>query len=536
MIIGILTVCGKPIAGLRPFSGKKVLRKCDLCGKVSPTKFEHLTTCRKRHNTDKDYCQPCSIKIYSSGENNPAKRQSVRDVMSKRTRGVPKKFLSGKNPRIIDKKHTVNGYVLAWDRDRNTHVPEHRLVVEKNIGRQLADSERVHHINGDKKDNRLENLALCATASQHNSVHGSILSCCQQLIEDGIIAYDRGQHKYFVNPDYARKEIPISLGFDCVAISQNKNMCESRLDVDISCEVIRDIYRPVPIMAANMSTVINADFAILLYRLGAMGVLHRADTTDNLIACTKTVSNECENVFVSVGVGDNQISLAKTLISNGATVVFIDVAHGYSNAVFDIAKAIKKYSVKTKIVVGNTTNIEMAYECYKLVDAIKVGIGQGFACETKDTAACTEGQFSVVLKFRNIYRDFGIPIISDGGVRKPADFVKAIAAGANSVMAGKIFASCPESAAELVEINGEPKKKYAGMASRFVQEEWKGRLKQGTCAEGCIKYLCVGESAKSLLERYSGALRSGITYAGASNISGFHEKVEFVRLIGGSNV
>jgi IMP dehydrogenase len=136
--------------------------------------------------------------------------------------------------------------------------------------------------------------------------------------------------------------------------------------------------------------------------------------------------------------------------------------------------------------------------------------------------------FSTILKFKHLSRKFGIPVISDGGTREPADFTKAIGAGANSVLAGSIFAACPESAAEIVEIDGKSKKLYAGMASEYVQNKWKNGLKAGTCAEGGIRYLDIGPTADKLLELYSGALRSGITYAGAKDVKSFQDNVEFV--------
>lgn len=151
------------------------------------------------------------------------------------------------------------------------------------------------------------------------------------------------------------------------------------------------------------------------------------------------------------------------------------------------------------------------------------------ACETKDTAGCTEKQFSAVYKFKN-FLHLGIPIISDGGTRKPADFTKAIAAGAASVMCGSIFASCPESAAEIIIHDEKEKKIYAGMASRYVQNKWKGGLKSGTCPEGTIRYLDIGESVEKLIERYIGALKSGITYAGCRNIKELHEFAEFIKI------
>jgi IMP dehydrogenase/GMP reductase len=166
----------------------------------------------------------------------------------------------------------------------------------------------------------------------------------------------------------------------------------------------------------------------------------------------------------------------------------------------------------------------MLYEVYRFADALKVGIGSGAACTTKNTAGCYEPQFSAVLKFKEEARRLGMPVISDGGIREPADFVKAVGAGAGAVMAGSIFARCPESAAEVVE----GKKIYAGMASRYVQDRWKGGLKKGTCPEGKVVPLDLGEPVGRLLERYVGALRSGITYAGATDVKSFQELVEFV--------
>jgi IMP dehydrogenase/GMP reductase len=182
----------------------------------------------------------------------------------------------------------------------------------------------------------------------------------------------------------------------------------------------------------------------------------------------------------------------------------------------------------TKLVIGNTTNEKMFIESYKYIDALKVGIAQGFVCETKNTAGCTEKQFSAILKFKNFANDFGVSIIGDGGVREPSDVVKAIGAGAKGVMAGKIFAACPESSAESIMIDGITKKIYAGMASRYVQEKWRGSV-SNDCPEGKIAYLDIGESAENLIKRYSGALRSGISYSGATDIGSFQKNVSFIR-------
>lgn len=327
------------------------------------------------------------------------------------------------------------------------------------------------------------------------------------------------------------QEIEVSLGFHDIAIKQKRNICRSRLDVDITSEILREISIPSPFIASNMSTVTNSSFCITLYSLGALGVLHRAAPDNILIEETKKIARECSLVAVSIGVGQDQKELCSKLIKSGANIIVVDIAHGFCDQVINMGKWIKKTYPNIKIILGNTVNLDMLYEVSDFCDALKVGIAQGAACETKNTAGCTERQFSAILKFKEESKRLGLPIISDGSIKEPADCVKAIGAGANSVMMGSVFARCPESSAEIIEIDGVEKKIYAGMASRYVQEKWKGGLKPGTCPEGKITYLNIGESVDKLIERYSGALKSGITYAGGNSIKSFQENVEFVRFL-----
>ena len=356
---------------------------------------------------------------------------------------------------------------------------------------------------------------------------GKIIST---LLDAGIIVFDIQDQDYRLSADQYIKSMPISLGFEDIAIQQKKSICNSRLDVNVASEVIRDVVLDVPMIASNMNTVCNAQFCIELYKNGCLGVLHRFGDTNFLCKEVHSVASVCEFVAASVGVGNKQFELAQKLIQNGANILFIDIAHGYSDDVIKMAQQIKSYSSSTRVVVGNTTNTDMMYEVCGIADAVKVGIAQGFACETKNTAGCTEKQFSAVLKFKHIAKKLGLPIISDGGVREPADLTKAIGAGANSIMAGKIFAACPESAAEVLEIEGKMKKVYAGSASRYIQNRWGNGLKDGTCPEGGVRYLDVGESLSNLVERYSGALKSGITYAGGKDLNSFQKNVEFLRI------
>jgi len=361
----------------------------------------------------------------------------------------------------------------------------------------------------------------CPESTIHHELYSQLEPLTIELIKKGIIIFDDATQQYQISPQV---NMPISLGFENVALSQQKSIVQSRSEVDISSEVIRGVTLDIPMIAANMSTVTNVDFCIHLEKLGAMGVLHRAASNDILIKWTQKIADHNQWVAVSVGVGDSQVSLAKNLIEGGANIIFIDIAHGYCDAVIETGRKIKAFAPDCQIVVGNTIHPGLLAESSDFASAVKVGIATGASCETKNTAGVTEKQFSAIQKCISASRKYGLPIISDGGIREPADMVKAIAAGASSVMAGKIFAACPESAAPLNE-NGE--KVYCGMASRDVQEKWHGFVKNGA-PEGRTRYLPVGESVERLLARYSGSLRSGISYSGASDIHEFVNNAKFV--------
>lgn len=387
----------------------------------------------------------------------------------------------------------------------------------------------IYHIDGDAENNNVDNL-IELSSPERVELNSQLQKIALSLVKKGLVVFDNVSKRYILSPVTSLQLMEKSFGFENIAIKQKKNICQSRLDVNIESEVIRGIRRPIPIIASNMSTVTNASFYIKIFKLGGLAILHRADTSENILESIRAVSKECDVVAASIGVDYDQFDFAKLMIRNGCNVITIDIAHGYSDYVLNIGKKIKQFSPSTKIILGNTTNVDLLHESYDFADAIKVGIAQGLACETKNTAGCTEKQFSAVLKFKHISKKFGMPIISDGGIREPADFTKAIAAGANSVMIGSVLAACPESAAETVVENYKTYKLYAGMASEYVQNKWKGGLKPGTCAEGGVRLLPVGDLLEDVLTYYSGALRSGITYSGNNNISSFQDNVEFVML------
>ena len=475
----------------------KVTKICDSCGAKSNPQWRHAKDSQKKWG--KDLCGSCS----RSRDNQKIKTRYGRKIKA----GIP------------------GNYIMIWDDRRKRYVGEHHLVLEEMTGFDLLDfGWMIHHINGIKDDNSPTNLCAIPNNSIHRILHTRLEKVAFELVQRGVIHFCHDTCEYFIDPSVKLSTSPISLGFEDVAIVQKKSTIQSRSDINIKSEIIRDVEIDIPLIAANMNTVTNTEFCITLAKLGAIGVLHRASSDDLLEQWTKQIAQHNKWVAVSVGIGITQLELAKKLIRANANIIFIDVAHGYCNPVLDLGRNIKKFAPDVHIVVGNTVNPGLITESADFASAVKVGIAQGFACETKNTAGVTEKQFSAIQKCILASRTYGLPIISDGGIREPADFVKAIGGGASSVMAGKIFASCPESAA-ILNANGE--KIYSGMASRSVQEKWRGKVSNDT-PEGGTRYLPLGESVGNLLKRYSGSLRSGISYAGHSSVKEFRNNTDFI--------
>lgn len=320
----------------------------------------------------------------------------------------------------------------------------------------------------------------------------------------------------------------LSLGFENVTIKQKKCIVRSRSMVDTTSEVIKGVFLKAPMIASCMNTVTNAAFCNLLHLYGALGILHRAFTND------EDYVDECKRLngewrACAIGISNKDLELANKLVRAGANILVYDIAHGYSDHAIDFGRTIKKKFPDVKLVLGNTNNVGLLQETYDFVDGLRLGVSGGSVCETSNTAGCKEKQFSIVWKHKELSKKYGVPMLSDGAIREPSDFVKSIAAGSSGIIAGRIFARCPESAAEIEIIDGQYKKVYSGMAARATQERWLGKVKNG-CPEGKTVHLDIGESIDKLIERYIGALRSGISYAGGKDIISFQDNVEFVRI------
>jgi IMP dehydrogenase len=329
--------------------------------------------------------------------------------------------------------------------------------------------------------------------------------------------------------------------FDDVALVPAYSDIDSRTEPDLSTWLTKTLTMKMPIIAANMDTVISDELARILLDYGSIPIFHRFTAKEKKIEWLEKFGGA--NIFLSTGLVDktDDGELYELIVEHGATNICIDVAHGHSKRMMIMIEDLKTtfQDRDLQIMAGNicTSNAYMDL-VHAGADAIKVGIGCGAACTTRTVTGFGVSQFSAIQDCAEQAKKYRIPIIADGGIRGSDDIVKALAAGASSVMIGKMFATTEESAAEkrdrpgpgsTAEVGWNRKEaKYRGQASEEFQNDFYGGLKDKTVAEGASFWAPVSGPARALIEQLLGGIRSGMTYGGARSIKELARKAEFV--------
>lgn len=240
----------------------------------------------------------------------------------------------------------------------------------------------------------------------------------------------------------------------------------------------------------------------------------------------------------AIGVGGDTLERVKALVKSWTDVITIDTAHGHSQGVADQIKEIKNLYPDLQIIAGNVATAEGAkFLADAGADAVKVGIGPGSICTTRVIAGIGVPQVTAVIEVSNALAGTGIPVIADGGIRYSGDMVKAIVAGADSIMAGSLFAGTDESPGDVEIFEGRKVKTYRGMGSldamkdgsadRYLQDpevEFSKLVPEGI--EGRVLYK---GSVKDLIYQYIGGLRAGMGYTGSHNIKDL-QNADFVQI------
>jgi IMP dehydrogenase len=246
-------------------------------------------------------------------------------------------------------------------------------------------------------------------------------------------------------------------------------------------------------------------------------------------------------VAAATGVGEDGHARAQALVAAGVDVIVVDTAHGHSAGVLGAVEKIKQLSNAVQVIAGNVATPEGALAVIDAgADAVKIGIGPGSICTTRVVAGVGVPQFSAVLETAAAARERGVPAIADGGVRNSGDIVKAIAAGADSVMIGSLLAGTEEAPGEVFLYQGRSYKSYRGMGSigamargsadRYFQQEIKDTLK--LVPEGIEGRVGYKGPVSGVVHQLVGGLRAGMGYTGNATIAELQRNCRFRRITG----
>lgn len=339
--------------------------------------------------------------------------------------------------------------------------------------------------------------------------------------------------------------IPLNRGlsYDDVLLTPKKTSVKSLSQVDTSTE-LAGLELSIPVTSAAMDTVTEKEFAIEIARLGGLGVVHRfmspeeqADQVrrikQNRVKDEKAATDENGYLMAGAAIGLYDEERAEKLVGAGVDALVIDIAHGHHQELLNKLEYYSKKYLDTVLVAGNVATAEAAQDLEKAgADAVKVGIGPGSACTTREMTGVGVPQFTAV---KECAKAVEVDVIADGGIRKPGDLAKAVMAGATAGMMGGMFAGTDEAPGEIVEENNRKYKKFRGMSSREAaekraeKEDRELKLSEKV-SEGDADKIKYKGALEEITVELRGGLASSISYCGADNIQEARKNVEFIEI------
>lgn len=321
--------------------------------------------------------------------------------------------------------------------------------------------------------------------------------------------------------------------YNDVLIVPKYNTIVSRRDVEFQTKVTKNYKLDIPIIVANMDTICESRMAIAIGRLGGLGIIHRFLTIKNQVKEVKLVKKQNLICAAAIGVKDFE-ERAKALSEAGVNILVLDVAHGHSKRTGKTLDYLKQNYPHIDIIVGNVATKDAAeYFISKKADGIKIGIGPGSACTTRIMTGAGVPQITAIMDVYEATQG-RVPICADGGLECPGDLVKAIGAGADTIMSGHFFAGTDETPGKIITKNGKKFKEYRGMAS-FTATIKKLKLDgkktdEDVHVEGESMLVPYAGPVAKIVHKLLGGLSSGMTYIGAKNIESLRGKVDFIEI------
>jgi len=317
------------------------------------------------------------------------------------------------------------------------------------------------------------------------------------------------------------------LCYDDVLIVPGYSEVESRkgCDTSVAFSGLGGVHLGLPVIAANMDTVCEAEMCRAISKHGGIGVLHRNLSVKQRRDQFLSVVNGGYQCGIALGVNEVPLMSARSFLFHGANMIVLDVAHGHSKRVGDVVTALRglidKNGYKCTLVAGNVaTPAGAEFLADAGADMVKVGIGPGAACTTRLQTGVGVPQFSAVMECSEALSGYSdVQIIADGGIKNPCDVAKALGAGADVVMLGGMLARCVEAPGRVKKVDGVRLKQYRGMASAGAGSSY---------VEGAEGWVVCDTDVGSVMTSISNGLQSSMSYVGARTLREFGENVAFV--------
>ena len=304
-------------------------------------------------------------------------------------------------------------------------------------------------------------------------------------------------------------------------------------------ELSKNLKLNIPLLSSAMDTVTESKMAIAIAKSGGLGIIHKNLNPKKQALEVKKVKKNNMIVGAAVGTNEKDIDRVYKLLESKVDLIVVDTAHGHTKKVLTIIKKIKKISKNSIICAGNIATGKAAkFLADSGVDVIKVGIGPGSICTTRLVTGIGVPQLSAVLDVKKALKNYKTKIISDGGIKFSGDISKAIAAGADAVMIGSLFAGTTESPGKIFKYKGKLYKNFRGMGSagamsagsadRYFQKKNKNISKY--VAEGVEGIVQFKGPLNKIIYQLVGGLKSSMGYMGSKTIKDLQKKSEFVKI------
>lgn len=333
-----------------------------------------------------------------------------------------------------------------------------------------------------------------------------------------------------------RIEYDVKFDFSDVLIRPKRSVLKTRADVSLEREFkfkhTQTIWRGVPIIASNMDHTGTFDMAKTLSEHKLLTALDKFITLDDWKKFTKENANITPYCFISVGIGEADfVKLEEVMKFSPLPFICLDVANGYTERFVSCLEHLREKYPKTVIMAGNVVTGEMVEELILSgADIVKIGIGPGSVCTTREKTGVGYPQLSAIIECADAAHGLGGQVCADGGCATPGDVAKAFAAGADFVMLGGMLAGHDETLGEIIEMNGKKFKRFYGMSSSEAMEVHHGSVADYRSSEGRSVNVPYRGPVKNTVLDILGGIRSTCTYVGAHRLKELSKRTTFIRV------